>query len=97
MLLKQTALTVAALGALAWTSTAAPLTEATVAADAKWVLHLDMDAFRKTTLGRHLVDEVFEQKFSEGQRQANLQFDTSLRKIQSITAYGGARRSYSHG
>lgn len=67
---------------------AAPLQEAKVAADAKWVLHLDLDAFRQTQVGGYLADEVIEKKFSAAQEEQNIRFETSLKKIHSVTAYG---------
>ena len=42
---------------LAVTALAGPFDKACVASDAKWVIHLDVEAFRASKLGRHVVTE----------------------------------------
>ncbi|HZV34559.1 MAG TPA: hypothetical protein VFB72_08265 [Verrucomicrobiae bacterium] len=39
-------------------ATAAPLQRADVAADPAWLLHLDFDAFRQTTMGQYILSEM---------------------------------------
>lgn len=85
MFLKQT---LAAALLAATTSIAAPLDRGLVAADAKWVLHLDMDAFRDTRIGKFLVDDLIEVKLASVREATQLNFDTSFTKIQGLTAYG---------
>ena len=87
MLLKRI-VALAVLGSALPLAQATPLAETKVAADAKWVLHLDLDAFRQTQVGRYLLDDVIGAKFSEAQAENKIQFNTSPKNIHSVTAYG---------
>ena len=66
---------------------AEPLNKAAVAEDAKWILHLDLEAFRGTQLGKYFMGEVVEPKVAEVKQQG-MNFEIHPRNIQSITAYG---------
>jgi len=71
-------------------ATAAPLRKADVAADAKWVLHLDADNLRSTSAGKLLLAEA-EDKLLAEPRAHIMQatgINLDLTKITSITAYG---------
>ena len=72
------------------TATAGPLRKEHVPADAKWLLHLDLDKFRTTKLGSYLTREVLEKKLAgpKADLKRDLNFDLDLTKIGSITAYG---------
>ena len=72
----------------AGTALAAPVDRSKVAQDAKWVLHLDFDAFRKTAVGGQLTEKVLQPKLAEV--EAKMKFDLSLdfKNISSLTAYG---------
>ena len=75
---------------LSASSFAAPLDQAKVAADAKWVLHLDLEAFRQTKLGSHVVQNVLEPKLEQSHDLKKLNLSINLGNISGITAYGSA-------
>jgi hypothetical protein len=72
------------------TAVAGPLQRSQVAADSKWLLHLDADAFRGTSLGGKFFAEVLDVKSAKAKEdlKAGLDFDLDWRQIHSITAYG---------
>jgi hypothetical protein len=78
--------------ALTTTIHADPLSKKAVSADAKWLVHLDLDNLRKAKIGEFLTKEVLEKlveaKLSALKAQAKLDVDVDLKKIASITAYG---------
>ncbi len=82
--------TLAALLAVGVSVAAGPVQRREVAADAKWLLHLDADAFRKTSLGGQFVSDVLDPKSAQAKTdlKAGLDFDLDWRKVHSITAYG---------
>jgi len=49
---------------LSWAATAVaqPLQKEQVAADAKWLVHVDVDKLRSTTLGAYVIKHVLENK-----------------------------------
>ena len=75
---------------LATTVAGGPLQKEQVSADAKWLLHLDVDQLRTTRVGEVLVKEVLEKNFSEPKMKLknDLGFDLDVSRISSITAYG---------
>jgi hypothetical protein len=73
----------AALSALA-----GPVDKNAVPADAKWVLHLDMEAFRKTKSGAYLTEEVLEKKLAAAKEKVKTNLSISFNNLSSITAYG---------
>jgi hypothetical protein len=76
--------------ATAVSAAARPLNESKIASDAKWVLHLDMDAFRASTLGSHVIKKIIQPKIDEGGSIKKLNLSINLNNISSITAYGPA-------
>jgi len=80
-----------ALGAAAtWTVAAAPLQKARVAADARWVVHLDVEALLATAVGQTLVREALGPRLDgpSGALKQQLGFDFDWRRIRSVTLYG---------
>jgi hypothetical protein len=75
-----------ALGPLA--VTAAPLNRSQVSADAKWLLHLDVDALRKTLLGSNLMKRVVEEAGEDLKEDAHIDLPSILTNTSSILAYG---------
>ncbi len=69
---------------------AGPLQKEEVAADAKWLLHLDVDKLRSTSAGDYLIREIADKVFAEPKAvmKQDTGFDLDLTKIRSITAYG---------
>lgn len=61
-----------------------------VSADAKWLVHLDLDAFRKSQLGEFVGKQILDPKLAKPKadlkEQANFDFD--WRRVTSLTAYG---------
>jgi hypothetical protein len=69
---------------------AGPLQPAHIAADARWLIHLDLEALQPTTVGQTLAREAIEPKMSEvaAALKLHLGFDFDWRRIRSITLYG---------
>jgi hypothetical protein len=69
---------------------AGPLDKKQIAADAKWILHLDVDTFKAGKVGSYFINEVLDRKTAKMKEdlKAWLNFDLDWRKIASITAYG---------
>jgi len=90
MNMKHFARILAALLPLAASAFAGPLQRQEVAADAKWLLHLDVDQLRSTPEGDSLVTEIANRVLDEPRailkREAD--FDLDFTKASSITAYG---------
>jgi hypothetical protein len=78
----------ACLGLVALGSFAGPFDPAKVAADAKWVIHLDVDAFRKTAVGRHITEKVLKPKLENNEQIKKLNLSLNLDNISGLTAYG---------
>jgi len=66
----------------------AALDNNSVPADAKWVIHLDLDAVRESPVGKELVALI--EKNAELPKTANIQIDVKkvIASISSATAYG---------
>ena len=64
---------------LAATCVAGPLQKEQVAADAKWLVHLDFDKLRSTTVGDYVIQRVLGPKVDEVKRQ--LEFDLDWKPI----------------
>lgn len=69
---------------------AGPLQPAHIAADARWLIHLDLEALQPTTVGQTLAREAIEPKMSEAAAalKLHLGFDFDWRRIRSLTLYG---------
>jgi hypothetical protein len=69
---------------------ASPLPTQQIAADAKWVVHLDVEQFLKGKIGTHLLKNVVEPQVAAPKEQlkSQLGFDLDWNKIESVTAYG---------
>ena len=75
---------------LAGPAFAGPLQRQEVAADAKWLLHLDIDQLRSTPEGDYLVKEIADRVVDEPKAvlKREVDFDLDFTKASSITAYG---------
>ncbi len=80
-------LTLAA-GLLAATAAQAALNPALVSADARWLVHADLDALRTTALGQELVSAI--EKAQAGATGGTIGLDVAkvLKTIGTLTAYG---------
>src|ERR1041384_7526489 len=69
---------------------ASPLQKEQVAADAKWLLHVDLEQFRASKIGSYVTKEILEAKLTKPKEdlKRELNFDLDVNKISSITAYG---------
>jgi hypothetical protein len=67
---------------------AAPLDRAQVAADARWLLHLDVEALLKSQLGNSLMKSVVAEAGEGLKKDAGLDLSKILRNTTSIMAYG---------
>jgi hypothetical protein len=67
---------------------AGPIDQTKIAADAKWVVHLDFEALRKSKLGSHLITGLLQPKIEQNDfiKKANLSIN--MTNISSLTAYG---------
>jgi len=75
----------------------APLDKNKVAKDAKWVVHLDFDAFRASRIGSYLTDRVLQPKLEAAEGTKKLNLSISFKNISSITAYGPAYEKHGEG
>ena len=76
--------------AAAVSTAAGPVRRNQVSADAKWLLHLDADAFQRTALGGQFMTDVLDVKSAKPKEdlKTGLDFELDWRQIHSITAYG---------
>ncbi len=84
--------------ALAWLSVstvgAGPVQKTEINADAKWLLHLDVEQFRASKMGGYVVSQLLEPKIqrqlTELKRKMKFDVDPNkiLEKIGSVTIYG---------
>ncbi len=72
--------------ALATTCMASPLKKEQVAADAKWLVQLDVDKLRSSTVGDYVIKQVLGAKLDSLTHQFD--FDLDWNKVSSLTAYG---------
>ena len=81
------------LAACAGSALAGPLAKENIDANAKWLLHLDVDQFRESRLGKFLIKEVLLKKMDEAKASANnlltnLDAVKIIGQIHSLSAYG---------
>ncbi len=75
----------AALGA-----NAGPVKGDLVAADARWLFHLDLDALRASKIGAYLFKEVIDKRLADAPKLVQgTDLAALARKITAVTAYGG--------
>lgn len=76
--------------ATAWGAVAGPLQKAHIAADAQWVIHLDVEALLATRVGDTLAREALDPKLAgpTANLKQELGFDFNWRRIRSLTLYG---------
>lgn len=67
---------------------AGPLQKDQVPANAKWLLHLDFDAFRSSKVGSYFLKEIAEKELAKAKADLKWNLDFGFEKIKSITAYG---------
>jgi hypothetical protein len=71
-------------------ASASPLPAQQIAADAKWVVHLDVEQFLKGRIGTHLLHNIVEKEAAgvTAQLKSEFGFDLDWKQIQAITAFG---------
>jgi hypothetical protein len=76
--------------AVTWPAAAGPLVHNRVAADARWVVHLDVEALLRTAFGQTLAREALDPKLEEPSAALKKEygFDFDWRRIRSVTLYG---------
>lgn len=68
---------------------AGPLKPSQVAADARWVLHLDAEAFRSSKMGGFISSGILDKKLAEVPKgEANLDIVGLSHKVTGLTLYG---------
>ncbi len=87
--MKNTICTVAALtiGAVNW---AAPLDKGSVAADAQWLAHMDLEALSQSSIGAFAIGKLKEEMAKNNDTPINIDVDLVMRELHSITAYGSS-------
>ena len=80
----------AAVLALTASAVGGPLRKADISADAKWVLHLDVDQLRSTSAGKFVITEIADKVLAEpkAKMKQDTGYDLDLSKVKSVTAYG---------
>ncbi|HWW01362.1 MAG TPA: hypothetical protein VNZ64_16820 [Candidatus Acidoferrum sp.] len=72
-----------------WTASGAPLKRADVAADPAWVVHLDCDGLRPTTIGQHIQTEMNKPDAQDKLAAFESMFGFDLRtQLHGLTLYG---------
>jgi hypothetical protein len=94
---RRTTLQLLCAGLTAAATFATPLDFSTVATDSKWLVHLDVEAFRKTKIGSHFVNKIAQPKIDEMEELKKVNLSISLQNISSITAYGPAFEKHTDG
>src|SRR3954469_13304252 len=84
-LLSSVSVLVAAISAFA-----GPLDKSKISADAKWLLHLDVEAFRRSALGDHVIGHFLQPMIDGNEQVKKLNLSISVQNISSLTAYGSA-------
>ena len=67
---------------------AAPLPKKQIAADAKWLVHVDLQNLRKTKLGEFATKGVLENAIAPLKSQLGIDVNGLIERVGSITAYG---------
>lgn len=88
--MKMTLIPVALAGVTALAACAGPLQKEQVSADARWLLHLDVEAGLRTQLGGYIGSNIVAEKLFNPLAELKDNFGVELdwRKFQSFTAYG---------
>ncbi len=90
--MKRIIFTLAIMGSLASAVWSGPLPQKEVSAEAKWLIHLDLEQLRLTRLGSFLnkefLENVVEKKMGELKSQLKIDVNFDLKKISALTAYG---------
>ena len=92
--MKLTRFTLLTVGLAGLTAAASPIPKTQIAADAKWVLHLDAEQFMNGKVGTYLVDQVLNPRSAEMREKikSELGIDLDWKRIKAITAYGTGYR-----
>lgn len=72
----------------AFPAQAAGLLKTQVSADAKWLLHLDLQNLRNTQLGDSLIKGIVDKAAADLKAKVGIDVAELVRKVDSITAYG---------
>ncbi len=67
---------------------AAPLNLKHLAPDALWLAHLDLDAFKQSSVGQDLIQLIKDEAAKNKDSALTLNFDAILAELHSLTAYG---------
>jgi len=75
---------------LPWGAHAGPLAREHVAADAKWLVHLDLDVFRGTQLGEQAIHQFLDPQITKVTQVLKEQFDIDFdwKQVHGVTVYG---------
>lgn len=67
-----------------------PINPSQISADARWIVHLDLDAFRASKLGSFVFKQFVDPKLQEAPQAGDLKVDYAalVRQIGAVTAYG---------
>ena len=74
--------------ALLSTVESSPLPKARISADAKWLVHLDLDNFRATQVGKYVGKEILADALAELKTGLKIDFLALYQNVHAITAYG---------
>ena len=67
---------------------AGPLQKKHVAGDSKWLLHMDLDNFRDTRVGRMAIAGMLDEALAEVKKETKLDLGPVIERIRSVTIYG---------
>lgn len=78
------------LAAISLTAVAGPLEKARIASDAKWIVHLDVEGMRNSTVGNYLIDQMLKPMLENIEPLKNANLSMNVSNLTSITAYGSS-------
>ncbi len=87
-LFRTTALLTTASFAWLQNSTAGPVNENYIAADALWLAHVDLEAFVESSLSEPIVERLKEEMEESNDSAISINIDQVLEDLKSVTAYG---------
>jgi hypothetical protein len=74
--------------AASFAAVAAPLDKTKVASDAKWLVHVDVEALRNSAFGEYVMNEFVKPQLENNDQLKHANLSMNISNITSVTAYG---------
>src|SRR5215510_7964209 len=86
----QTLTRTSSLLAVSFVAVAGPLDKSKIASDAKWLVHIDADGLRNSSLGRYVIKDLVNPALESCEELKHANLSMNVTNISSVTAYGPA-------